>query len=175
VEAVRQHNIQSQQTDLTKQMETTHTVNGKATTTKKTFSRETLVSINIQAEPAIIWALLTKASDYTRWNSTVTALEGNIALGEKIQLKSILDAKRIFKLKIKELETEKRMVWGDGMGKRVYSLTKNNNGTTTFAMNEKIGGPMFPLFAKIIPPFDEVFEQFAGDLKKEAETIMQAK
>ncbi len=38
--------------------------NGKATTVKKTFSRETSVSIKIQADPAIIWALLTNASDY---------------------------------------------------------------------------------------------------------------
>lgn len=38
-------------------------------------------------------------------------------------------------------------------------------------MNEKIGGPMFPLFAKMIPPFDQAFEQFANDLKNEAETI----
>jgi len=38
-------------------------------------------------------------------------------------------------------------------------------------MREKIGGPMFPLFAKMIPPFDASFEQFAADLKAEAEKI----
>ena len=53
--------------------------NGKAVTRKTTFSRETTVSILIKADPAIIWALLTKASDYVRWNSTVTSIEGNIA------------------------------------------------------------------------------------------------
>lgn len=36
-------------------------------------------------------------------------------------------------------------------------------------MKEKIGGPLFPLFAKMIPPFNESFEKFANDLKKEAE------
>ena len=36
-------------------------------------------------------------------------------------------------------------------------------------MVEKIGGPLFPLFANMIPPFDASFEQFAKDLKNEAE------
>jgi uncharacterized protein YndB with AHSA1/START domain len=154
---------------------TAKTQNGKATTIKTTFHRETAVSIEIKADPAIVWALLTKASDYPRWNSTVTSIEGNIALHEKIKLKSTLDAKRTFKLKVKEFESEKKLVWGDGQGNRVYTLVKNTNGSLTFSMTEKIGGLMFPMYAKMIPSFDKSFEQFAGDLKRESETIMNAK
>jgi len=143
--------------------------NGKAITIKKTFSRETSVSIDIQADPKTIWALLTNAENYPKWNSTVISIAGKIALGEKIQLKSYLDPKRLFKLTVKEVEPEKRLVWGDSMGKREYKLTPRSNGLTNFAMTEKIEGPLFPLFAKMIPPFDESFEKFASDLKKEAE------
>jgi uncharacterized protein YndB with AHSA1/START domain len=148
--------------------------NGKAITVKTTFHRETSVSIEIKADPAIAWALLTKASDYPRWNSTVTSIEGTIALGEKIRLKSVLDAKRTFRLKVKEMEAEKRLVWGDGQGSRVYTISRNGNGTVTFSMTERIGGLMFPMYAKMIPSFDRSFEQFASDLKKEAEAIMSA-
>ncbi len=148
---------------------------GKAATIKTTFHRQTSVSINIQADASIVWALLTKASDYPRWNSTITSIEGSIALGQKIKLKSTLDAKRTFKLKIKEFEPEKRLVWGDGQGKRVYTITDNGNGSITFSMTEKIGGLMFPMYAKMIPSFDKSFEQFASDLKKEAETIKNSK
>jgi len=42
-------------------------------------------------------------------------------------------------------------------------------------MREKIGGPLFPLFAKMIPPFDDSFDQFAADLKEEAETMNSKK
>ena len=153
----------------------TATQGGKATTVKTTFSRQTSVSIEIKADAIIVWALLTKAQDYPRWNTTVTSIEGNIALGEKIKLKSILDAKRTFTLKIKEFVPQQRLVWGDMQGNRVYTITKNENGTVTFTMDEKIGGLMFPMYASMIPPFDEVFEQFARDLKKEAETIMNSK
>ena len=148
---------------------------GKALTIKKTFSRETAVSIDIQADKSIIWALLTNASDYPRWNSTVIAIDGSITKGGKIQLKSTLDPKRVYKLSVKEFEADNRLVWGDAMGNRVYTLKSIGHGLTNFTMNEKIGGPIFPLFAKMIPPFDKSFEQFASDLKNEAETISHTK
>lgn len=144
---------------------------GQAQTTKKFFSRTTSIRTEIQAEPAIIWSLLTNAEDYARWNSTIVSLTGDIAEGEKIQLVSTLDPKRTFKLKVKEMQAEKTLIWGDAMGKRTYTLEPLANGRVVFSMTEKIGGPMFPLFAGMIPSFDESFEQFATDLKQEAEKI----
>lgn len=146
----------------------------KASTTRNTFSRETSVSADIQADPGIVWALLTNAAEYPRWNSTVRSINGQIRQGETIELKSILDEKRTFKLKVKGFEPEKRLVWGDAMGSRVYAITQNGSGVT-FTMAEKIGGPFFPLFAKYIPSFDASFEQFAADLKREAESIQRSK
>jgi uncharacterized protein YndB with AHSA1/START domain len=150
---------------------TTVASNGKARTIKKTFNRETAVSIDIQADQSIIWALLTNSSDFPRWNSTVISISGTIALGEKIKVKAKLDPKREFKLKVKEFEADKRLVWGDAMGTRVFTLTSIGDNLTNFSMVEKIGDPLFPLFAKMIPPFDDPFEQYANDLKNEAETI----
>ena len=149
-------------------------MNQKAITIKKTFSRETSVSASIAADPAIVWALLTHAADYPRWNSTVISIQGEIKAGAAIELKSTLDEKRVFKLKVKEFLPEKRLVWGDAMGSRVYSLERSGSGTN-FSMTEKIGGPLFPLFAGMIPSFDESFDKFTADLKKEAETIQGSK
>jgi len=142
---------------------------GKATTTRTTFSRETSVNINISASSSVVWNLLTSASRFPAWNSTIISIEGKIAQGETIRLKSVLDAKRVFKLRIKKFDPNKLLVWGDGQGNRVYSIRENNDGTVTFFMTEKIGGLMFPLYAKMIPPFDNSFEQFARDLKSTAE------
>ncbi len=149
--------------------------NGVAQTTKKTFSRETGVSIDINADASILWALLTNASDYPRWNSTVISIEGEIKKDEKIKLMSVLDPKRVFKLSVKVYEPEKKLVWGDAMGQREYLITTIENGMTNFSMTEKIGGPLFPLFAKMIPPFNASFEQIAKDLKTEAEQISKTK
>ena len=146
-----------------------------ATTVKSTFHRVTTVTIDIQADAIIVWSLLTNASDYQRWNTTVTSIEGEIALGQKIKLKSTLDAKRTFKLKVKTFMPSEKLIWGDGKGQREFTLTQNNHGSVTFVMTEKIGGMMFPLYSKMIPSFDKSFEDFASDLKRESEIIMNSK
>ena len=76
---------------------------GKAVTTRTMFSRETVVSTTINADVSIIWSLLTNAADFARWNRTIISLDGSIKVGETVQLKSTLDEKRTFKLKVKEL------------------------------------------------------------------------
>src|SRR5215212_4003609 len=110
------------------QQTNTQTREGKAKTTKTTFSRETSVSTTIGADPAIVWALLTHTSDFPRWNSTITSIKGEIREGETIELKSTLDEKRTFKLKVKEFVPEKRLVWGDAMGSRVYTINRQQDG-----------------------------------------------
>lgn len=147
-----------------------------ASTVRKTFSRETTVSTQIEASPAIIWNLLTQASDFPRWNSTIVSMEGDITEGGKIALISTVDPKRTFKLKVKSITPEQEMIWGSGAapffkGTRTYSLEALSEGVYRFTMTEKIGGLMFPMAAGSIPSFDESFTQFAADLKKEAEMI----
>ena len=151
------------------------TSNGKATPSKKTFSRETSINIEINSDPTVIWPLLTNAPDYRHWNSTIISFEGAITPGGKINLKSTLDPKRTFKLKVKEFQPENKLAWGDGMGNRVYTITKTSTGSALFSMIEKIGGPLFPLFSRMIPSFDKSFEQIAADLKKEVEKIANSK
>lgn len=141
---------------------------GKASTEKTTFSRTTKISQLINAAPSRVWSLISNASEFERWNSTIISLKGTIKLGEKISLISSLDPNRTFTLKVKELQPNQKLVWGDAMGKRMYLLEKQNEGTL-FTMEEKIGGLMFPLFASKIPSFDDSFEQFVLDLKNEAE------
>lgn len=142
--------------------------NGKAHTTKTTFSRTTHIQQFIQADQAKIWSLLTNATQYPSWNTTVISIEGTIKPGGKIKLKSTLAPERTFKLKVKEMIQEEKLVWGDAMGSRTYTLNKKSDGVL-FSMSEQIGGPLFPLFASKIPSFDKSFEQFTADLKKAAE------
>lgn len=142
---------------------------GIAKTIKKTFNRTTTISQTINSSSSQIWKLLSNTDNYTNWNSTIVSIEGKIEKGNKINLVSTLDPKRTFKLKIKEFIPNQKLVWGDAMGKRIFTL-EEINGKTRFTMSEKIGGFMFPLFANKIPSFDKSFEQFVSDLKKEAES-----
>lgn len=143
-------------------------MNKTAHTVKKMFSRETTVSIVINASPEKIWNILTNVPDYKSWNSTIVSIEGEIKAGGEIKIVPAINPDRTFKLKIKAFEPYTKMVSGDAMGSRTFLLEKTEGGTL-FTMTEKIGGPLFPLFAKMIPPFDESFNAYARDLKTKAE------
>lgn len=145
------------------------TSDGTATTISKTFSRETRIATTIDAPPSAVWLLLTNAKDYPAWNSTIVSVDGEIAPGSKIKLVSKLDPSRTFTLKVKEFQAPTKLSWGDALGTRVYTITETNDGRSRFEMTEKIGGPIFPLFASKIPSFDASFTQFAADLKAAAE------
>jgi hypothetical protein len=136
---------------------------------------ECAVSVRIRAAPERIWGILTNASDFPRWNSTVTSVEGTIALGQKIRLRVPAAPGRQFKLTVSELEAEKRMVWRDGMlpmfeGVRTYTLLPAADGSTVFSMVEVFRGAMLPMIAGSLPDVGSSFERYAADLKKEAES-----
>jgi hypothetical protein len=144
-----------------------------ATKTATTFRMECAVSVNVKAPPAKIWTLLTNAADFPRWNSTVTSIGGNIALGERLELRVPI-SERTFKPKVTELEAEKRMVWSDGAapmfkGVRTFTLTPRDDGSTDFSMVEVFSGLMLPLIKGSLPDFGPPFSQYAADLKREAE------
>ncbi len=140
-----------------------------ATTKRSFFSRETEVRIDIAASAEHIWSILTNGAAYPEWTSTVLSIEGSIVQGGRLVLRSSLDPKRRFQLTVKEFQPPTRLVWGDPMGRRTYEL-KPIGAKTTFIMHERIGGPLFPLFARMIPSFDESFDRFAQDLKRKSET-----
>jgi uncharacterized protein YndB with AHSA1/START domain len=149
---------------------------GRARRTRTTFRLEYAVAIEIDAPASRIWSLLTRADDFPRWNSTVSSIEGRIAEGEKIAVR-VPVSDRVFKLAVRDVEKDRRMVWSDGMapmfkGVRTFTLVPKPNGKTEFRMAEVFAGLMLPMIAKQLPDFAPVFEQYARDLKREAETTV---
>jgi hypothetical protein len=145
---------------------------GTATRSQSTFRLAYAVQIGIAAPPERVWALLTDADGFSRWNGAVTSLRGPIALGQKLELRVPVSS-RTFSPKVTALEPSSRMVWSDGFapmfrGVRTFSLDANGGGTT-FSMEEVFSGLMLPMIRGSLPDFTEPFERFARDLKKAAE------
>ncbi len=135
---------------------------------------ECAIRTRIQASPETIWALLTDAAEFPRWNSTVTSIDGQIAEGQRLTLKVPIDPKRVFKLRVSQVQAGRTMTWSDGMapmfkGVRTFVLTPNADGSTEFAMKEAFSGLMLPLIKGSLPDFGPVFETYAADLKRAAE------
>jgi uncharacterized protein YndB with AHSA1/START domain len=146
----------------------------KAEKTAATFNMSCAITVNIGAPPERIWEILTNAEDFPRWNSTVTSIEGPIALGQKLALKVPAAPKRTFTPKVTSFDANKSMVWSDGMapmfkGVRTYTLTPKDDGSTDFSMVEVFSGLMLPMIKGSLPDFGPSFETYAADLKREAE------
>jgi uncharacterized protein YndB with AHSA1/START domain len=142
--------------------------------TSGTFRMSCAIQCAIRASPERVWELLTDAAGFPRWNSTVTSIEGAIALGETLKLRVPAAPGRVFKPKVTALERGRSMVWSDGMapmfkGVRVYTLKPGDDGSTEFSMNEELSGWMLPLIKGSLPDFGPVFETYAEDLKRAAE------
>jgi len=129
---------------------------------------------HISAPPDVVWKLLTDAPSYPSWNPTVTAIDGQIALGEAITVHARISPDRAFPAKVAALEPDRKMVWSSGMplglfkGERTFSLTPSEGGTTFF-MREAFTGLLAPLIGRSIPDLTPEFEAFAQALKQAAE------
>lgn len=146
----------------------------RTTQTSRTFRAECATTITVQASPARIWALLTNAADFPRWNSTVTRITGPIERGARLALEVPAAPGRTFKPKVIQLQPERMMVWSDGFapmfkGVRTFTLTPGDDGSTAFSMVEVISGLMLPMIRRTLPDFGPIFDTYAADLKREAE------
>jgi hypothetical protein len=146
----------------------------KAEKTRQTFRMTCAVTINIQATPDRVWAVLTDAAGFPRWNSTVSRVGGTIALKNTLELEVPAAPGRTFRPKVTAFEPMKSMEWSEGMspmfkGVRTYALAAKPDGSTDFSMHEVLSGMMLPMIRGSLPDFAPVFERYAADLKREAE------
>jgi hypothetical protein len=129
----------------------------------------------IEAAPDDIWAILTDAPGYTRWDSGVERVEGRIAPGERIKVVSEASPGRAFPVKVTEFTPGRRMTWTGGMplglfkGVRTFTLTPQGDGVTRFVMREEYSGPLLPMIWRSMPDLGPSFERFASGLKRRAE------
>jgi hypothetical protein len=141
--------------------------------TSTAFRSSVRVAVDVRASADAIWAKLTSADDYPKWNSTVSKIGGPIELGRKLAIEVPIAPGRTFSPKVVAFEPGRRMVWQDGFfpmfqGTRTYTLTPGS-GTTRFEMEEVFRGAMLPMIRGSLPDFGPVFDRFAADLKKACE------
>jgi hypothetical protein len=133
------------------------------------------VRCSIRASADRIWKLLTDAPRFPQWNSTVTSVDGVIAAGQTLKLQVPSAPGRVFKPKVSAFEPGRSMVWSDGIapmfkGVRTFTLTPGAEGTTVFEMTERYAGLMLPMIKGSLPDFGPIFETYARDLKRAAES-----
>ena len=138
-----------------------------------TFSLACRVNVNVRASAARIWALLTDAQAYPRWNSTVARIEGEIREGATLRVHAP-GTDRTFTPRVSNMVDCERMTWTGGFmpvfkGVRTFELRSNGDNSIEFIMAERFSGLMLLLVKHSLPDFGPIFAQYARDLKREAE------
>lgn len=151
----------------------------KAYSKKTIWSRTTTVAIKINASPDVIWSIMTDAEDFSRWNSTIISLKGNIVLGKQIKIKSNLNLEKKSVYKVSTFLKNNLLCWHYGHPLTFrsiisFQLMATESGEVIFVMKEKLDGLLAPFILGYIPEFDATFDQFVLDLKNEAELIHKA-
>jgi hypothetical protein len=141
--------------------------------TRGTFALVCRVEVNIRTTAERIWALLTDADGFPRWNSTVTRIEGQIRQGERLRL-HVPNTDRTFTPKVSDVVANRSMTWMDGFaplfkGRRTFELRPGKDGSTDFVMEERFSGLLLLFLKGSLPDFGPIFAQYATDLKCEAE------
>lgn len=136
---------------------------------------EYAAEVMIEAPADLVWAILTDAAGYTKWDSGVEKLEGEIGEGKKIKLFSKVNPGRAFPVKVAVVEPSRVMTWTGGMpfglfkGVRTLTLLGTSPSQTSFTMREVFTGPMLGAVSKKMPDLQPSFDRFAEGLKAEAE------
>ena len=130
----------------------------------------------IAASPEAVWAVLSDGSNWPSWDSGVEAVEGRIAMGETITIRSQAAPGRAFPVKVTGFDPPAHLRFSGGMplglfrGVRTYELSGDADGQVRFRMREQYSGPLLPLIWRSMPDLGPSFQRFARGLKQRVES-----
>ena len=123
-----------------------------------------------------VWAVLIDGANWPGWDSGVDAVEGRIALGETLKIRSQAAPGRTFPVKVTGFDPPARLRFSGGMplglfrGVRTYEVSGDGGGQVAFRMREEYSGPLLPLIWRSMPDLGPSFQRFAAGLKQRVES-----
>ena len=129
----------------------------------------------INAPKEQVWKILVDGAKWSAWDSGVDGVDGTIALGGKLRIRSAAAPGRTFPVKVTTFSAPDRLVFTGGMplglfkGVRTYTLSDAGDGATIH-MREEYTGPMAGAIGKSIPDLNPSFAQFVNGLKARVES-----
>jgi uncharacterized protein YndB with AHSA1/START domain len=137
---------------------------------------EFLTKSTIHAPPETVWEILTNAPGYAEWNPEIVAVEGRMALGERIKarVKVGSGAIRTVPLRVTAFEPLARMEWTGGLplglftGRRILTVTPGE-GAVEFRMLVQMSGLLAGMMVKAVGDRQAEIDAFSAALKARAE------
>jgi uncharacterized protein YndB with AHSA1/START domain len=130
---------------------------------------------SIAAAPEEVWPVLVDGAGWPSWDSGVVAVEGTIAPGGTLRIRTEAAPGRVFPVRVTAFEPPTRLEFTGGMplglfrGVRTYRLTPEGAGTL-FRVREEYTGPLLGLIWRSMPDLQPSFDRFARGLAARVET-----
>jgi hypothetical protein len=138
--------------------------------------RENSASIDIDASPDKVWAIIANTPSYPSFDPTcIRVVGGKAAEGVRLRVYSTFSPERAFPVRVTSFSPPRMMVWTGGMpfgllrGVRTFTIEERGRGRSHFTLREVFSGPMLRLIGRSIPDMTEAFEGFCKGLKELAE------
>ncbi|MBN2611083.1 MAG: SRPBCC domain-containing protein [Bacteroidales bacterium] len=121
--------------------------------------KEIKTSIQINANPEKVWAILTDFNEYPNWNPFIRSIKGEVEPGRKIKvhltppdaLSMVISPRVVSFKKNKELRWLGHLLLpGLFDGEHRFELVQNEDGTTTFVQSEQFKGILVSMFKALI-------------------------
>ena len=135
-------------------------------------------TIDINASPAKVWTIFSDFKNYPKWNPFVASLNGDVKVGEIINI-DLITMK--FKPVVLKFDQNEELRWKGKLfmkglfdGEHYFQLTENPDGSTTFTHGEIFSGILVRLLKKKLDTeTKEGFVKMNIALKKEVENAAQ--
>jgi hypothetical protein len=120
-------------------------------------SMQLSTSIDIDAEPGIVWHVLTDLDAYREWNPFITRAEGTVAVGQRLTLRMQPVGGRGVTLRptVQEATPGRRLRWlgrlgvsGLFDGEHVFTLVSRPDGGVRLVQEEQFRGLLVPLMTR---------------------------
>ncbi|MDQ2700817.1 MAG: SRPBCC domain-containing protein [Actinomycetota bacterium] len=148
-------------------------------TDRKALMREIRTEVEIKAEPAVVWTVLTDFGSYAEWNPFIIEAKGVAAEGERLNMRFRPPGGSAMRMKprVVRAEADSELRWlghlgipGIFDGEHYFELEPMNGTGTRLVQGEKFTGVTVPVFGRILRKTEKGFEQFNQALKGRCET-----
>lgn len=139
-------------------------------------------SLEIDAPPAQVWAILLDFERYNRWNG-LQHVSGQAAVGQTVELQYTTEKEKVVKLRrtIRSLEAPRQMTWryrGPGgplvmQTDQTYLLEPVPGGKTRFTTSEQMSGILALPMRLFKGRVETGYRNFAALLKQRSEAANQ--
>ncbi len=130
---------------------------------------------DIAAPAPRVWERLLDLAAWPTWDTSLERVDGALVPDGRVTL-HVTGNPRAFRLRVVELEPDRRLVLRGGMplglfsGTRRYLLEPLADDRTGFTMRETYAGPLAGLVARSIPDLQPSFDAFVDGLRRDAES-----